>query len=220
MRAAKRLLAAARVLLSAGNRRAAERKLRASEEWYRTLVASVADGIVSIDAKGIVETMNPAAEQMFGFAADEVLGRNVTMLMPERFRPVHDRHVRRFAAQRDPALIGLRREVVGWRRNGQEFPMMLALNVAPGRGDARFVALVTDMTAQKRARQDIAEAHRRLHSMIEAAPFAIITTDAAGIVDSVNPAAERLTLYPAATSWAGRWHRSTIPTRCRSGQPT
>jgi len=176
--------------------RTAERALRASEEWHRALVASVADGIVSVDAKGIVGTMNPAAEQMFGYAAEEVLGRNVTMLMPERFREAHDRHVARFAAQMDPEIIGLRREVVGWRRDGQEFPMMLALNVAPDHGATQFVALVTDMTAGKQAQQAIAEAHRRLHSMIEVAPFAIITTDAAGIVDSVNPAAERLTLYP------------------------
>lgn len=189
------LIGYAKVSRDLSERRAAEERLRISEERHRSLVAGIADGVVSIDASGRVHSINPAAERIFDVKAEAVIGRNVKVLMPERFRRDHDLNVARFAAQVDPRLIGLRREVVGMRRDGSEFPMMLALSVVPDDKGASFVALVTDLTEQKRSQRAIEESRRRLNAMIECAPFSIITSDADGLVDTMNPAAERLTLY-------------------------
>ena len=176
-------------------RRRAEQALRASEESYRGLVNGVADGVVSVDGQGIVQSLNPAAEAMFGWSAAEVIGRNVAMLIPERFRPSHDGHVARFAGGHEPRLLGLRREVTGLRRNGVEFPVMLALSGKAGGGSDRHVALVSDLTERKRHEGALAEVHRRMRSLVDSAPFAIIASDTRGIVDIFNPAAERLTFY-------------------------
>jgi diguanylate cyclase (GGDEF)-like protein/PAS domain S-box-containing protein len=165
------------------------------EARYRTLVGGIADGVVSIDERGIVHSYNFAAERIFGWPAEQVLGRNVTMLMPERYRGSHDRNVSRFALQQDPTIIGMRRDVTGLRADGREFPMTLALNVVPGGGAARFVALVTDISERRRAERDLQEASRLRQAILDNAPFIVIATDVEGRITTFNPAAERMLWY-------------------------
>ncbi|MDP3294186.1 MAG: EAL domain-containing protein [Nevskia sp.] len=166
-----------------------------SEARYQTLVGGIADGVVSIDAQGIVHSFNLAAEKIFGRAADQVLGRNVVLLMPERFRAHHDQNVARFALQQDPKIIGMRRDVTGLRADGSEFPMMLALNVVPGTGPARFVALVTDISQRKQDERCLAEAYSFQRAMLDAAPYAIIASGTDMKCTVFNAAAERMLWY-------------------------
>ncbi|GAC1632460.1 MAG: hypothetical protein NVS9B10_26990 [Nevskia sp.] len=179
-------------------RREAEEALRQSEVRYRSLVDGLADGVIGIDAQGLVHSFSPAAVRMFGIDAAEIIGRSLTLVMPERLRGAGAADFGRFAGDETLHAAGQRREAVGQRRDGKEFPIAIALSLASGSGRGRFVALVSDLTERKRAELAVAEAYRRVHSMIESAPFSIITSDADGIIDGVNAAAERLTQHAAA----------------------
>ncbi len=124
--------------------------LRLSEAGQRAIVDSSSEGIVTIDTGGIVQSFNRAAERMFGYPAAEVIGRNVSRLMPSRFRAAHDGYVRNFQPVDHGRIIGLRREVVGLRRDGSEFPMSLSINVIDSAGPRRFVGVIADISERKR----------------------------------------------------------------------
>jgi diguanylate cyclase (GGDEF)-like protein/PAS domain S-box-containing protein len=132
------------------------RALRATEAGHRAVVESSAEGILTINPQGIVLSFNHAAERMFGFAASEVIGRNVAMLMPERYRARHDGLVADFQSGGNRNIVGLRREVTGLRRDGEEFPMSLAIGIVDDDGPVqRLVGVVADITETKRQEQHI-----------------------------------------------------------------
>lgn len=132
------------------------RALRATEAGHRAVVQSSAEGIVTFDPHGTVLSFNHAAERMFGFTADEIIGRNVSMLMPERFRVRHDRLVANFQRGGNRNIVGLRREVIGLRRDGEEFPMSLAISLVDDGGPVqRLVGVISDITETKRQQQHI-----------------------------------------------------------------
>lgn len=137
-------------------RRHAVRGLRESTARIRAIVDHAVEGIVTIDEHGRIETFNPAAERMFGYGLDEVLGKNVRILMGEPFRSAHDDYVDRYVRTGQPRIIGVGREVAGMRKNGEQFP--LDLTVSEIRlGDRRlFTGIVRDMTERKRLAERMA----------------------------------------------------------------
>lgn len=145
------------ILATAISRIQFEHELRDTAGRLRAIVDTAVDGIITIDERGIVETMNPAAERIFGYSADEVVGQNVAMLMPEPYRSEHDGYIERYRRTGERRIIGIGREVRGQRKDGTEFPMDLAVS-ATRLGDRRiFTGLVRDITARKRLEQEILE---------------------------------------------------------------
>jgi PAS domain S-box-containing protein len=96
-------------------------------ERLRAVVNTAVEAIMTIDEKGILESFNPAAEKMFGYTAEEIIGRNVTMLMPAPYREQHDRYIQEYCRTGQAKIIGLGREVVGRRKDGTVFPMDLSV---------------------------------------------------------------------------------------------
>ena len=129
--------------------------LRASERRYRAILEHTADGILTIDERGIVRSFNKAAEAIFGYSADEVIGHNVSRLMPERYRAQHDGYVARMETSASHRNLGMRREVVGLRSDGEEFPLWLAVNKIPTRGALEYVGMVSDLTERKRIQAEL-----------------------------------------------------------------
>ncbi len=127
----------------------AEQALRDSEARMRSVVDHVLDAIVTIDAHGIVETFNPAAERIFGFRAEEVVGRNVKILMPEPYHSQHDAYLMNYLHSGQARVMGLGREVVGRRKTGSTFPMDLAVSEFQLGGRRFFTGIVRDITEQK-----------------------------------------------------------------------
>ena len=129
--------------------------LAVQEARLSALLNTVVDAIVTINTKGEVDSFNPAAERMFGYAAAEVLGRNVNMLMPAPYREEHDGYLSNYLSTGEAKVIGIGREVTGRRKNGSEFPMELAVSEMVVDGQRMFTGVVRDITERRRA--DIAK---------------------------------------------------------------
>jgi len=128
-----------------GERRA-DRAVRSGEARWQSIVESAVDGIITIDHRGRVDSFNPAAERLFGYRSDEVIGRNVSMLMPVPYAAEHDHYIKRYIDTREARIIGIGREVTGRRKDGTTFPMHLSVGEASIDGEARFTGIVKDLT--------------------------------------------------------------------------
>lgn len=127
------------------------RRLEKSEERFRSVAQYAADAIVTADAYGTIETWNQGAEEMFGFPEDEVIGRKVSMLMPDRFRPRHEKGLIRAREKNEFRIVGERIEVAGQHRDGWEFPIEICVNAWRADGRMYFGAVIRDISERKRA---------------------------------------------------------------------
>ena len=121
------------------------------------ILETTADGIITIDAKGIVESFNPAAEQIFGYDTDEVVGQSVTMLMPEPYHSKHDEYVGNYLKTGQAKIIGSGREVVGLRKDGTTFPLDLGVSEFFLGEDRFFTGIVRDVTERKRLEEQLTQ---------------------------------------------------------------
>lgn len=145
------------VAIDISARRKAERELRYGEERLRAVVDNIVDGIVTIDAKGIIRSMNPAAEHLFKTTPDECVGRNVSMLMDEPHRSQHDRYLEAYLRGGTAKVIGSSREVEGRRRDGMLFPMELTVTEVDINDHKMFVGVVRDLSERKKVEKLKAE---------------------------------------------------------------
>jgi len=118
-----------------------------------SILNSTLDGIITIDGKGLVDTFNLAAERIFGYDSDEVIGYNVKTLMPEPYHSEHDNYLAHHLETGEKKVIGIGREVTGLRKDGSEFPMDLAVSPMSVDGNPMFVGLVRDITQRKQTQQ-------------------------------------------------------------------
>jgi len=128
----------------------AEKRLREREEYLSTLLDNVIDAIVTIDESGLIETFNPAAEQMFGYAKADVTGQNVNFLIPGHYRDQHDEFLLAYRESGVPRMLGKALELPGLRRNGELFTMELAVSQITLQGQRRFIAVIRDISERKR----------------------------------------------------------------------
>jgi sigma-B regulation protein RsbU (phosphoserine phosphatase) len=146
------------------DRKRAERGLAESEARIRAIVETAADGIITIDERGLIETGNPAVEEMFGYAWEEMIGRNVSLLMPSPEREEHDDHLARYAQTRRPNIIGIGREVRGRRKDGTIFPVDLSVSETRLGDRCFFTGIVRDATLRHlrlRAEKALAATHEQ-----------------------------------------------------------
>ena len=123
----------------------AQAALRESELRMRAVVEMAADGIITISSSGVIESFNGAAEGVFGYAAHEVVGRNVALLMPSPDREQHDGYLRRYLDRGESAVLGERREETGRRKDGSTFPMDLAVSELKLGGERTFIGIIRDI---------------------------------------------------------------------------
>ncbi len=168
-----------------------------AEDRMRSVVDHVVDGIISIDEHGIVKSYNPAAQRIFGYDAQQVIGQNVNMLMPEPFHGEHDGYIANYLRTGQAKIIGSGREVIGRRKDGSTFPMELAISVFRLGAVRNFTGIVRDITERKRAEAEHREAEERMRSIVDHVVDGIITIDQHGKVESYNPAAQRIFGYDA-----------------------
>jgi len=128
------------------------RELKESEARLRSFIQVAQDAVVVIDAKGTIHEFNPAAEAMFGYKADEMVGGSVNKLMPDAFAAVHDK----FLTERKPEgfrVMGRGREIIGRRSDGSEFPIEVNVGTHESGGTVFHVGLMRDITSRKEKEQ-------------------------------------------------------------------
>ena len=129
--------------------RDANARLLDSEKHVRLLLENADEGIISIDAEGTIEIFNPGAERMFQYAQADVLGKNISILMPEPYASEHGHYVQRYLQTGEQHLIGTARELTGLRRNGEIFPMEIRVSEFRLQDQRKFIGIMHDITERK-----------------------------------------------------------------------
>ncbi len=141
----------AALVASERDARESHARLRDSESYVQAVLDSVDEGITTISETGIIETFNPAMGRLFGYAPEEAIGQNVSLLMPEPYRSRHDDYLRRYRETGEARIIGKGRELTGRRKDGSEFPVDLRVSEFSLGGKRRFIGTARDATARKEA---------------------------------------------------------------------
>jgi PAS domain S-box-containing protein len=162
--------------------------LAANEAQLRALLEAVLDAVIIIDERGVIQLANPAVERMFGFSAQELVGKNVTLLMPSPYREEHDRYLARYLAIGEKRIIGVTREVAGLRKDGTTFPVDLSVSEARLGDRGVFVGIHCDVTERKWSEE-------RFRLVVESVPGAIVMVSAEGRIVLVNVQAEKFFGY-------------------------
>jgi two-component system sensor kinase FixL len=153
--------------VAAKERQHAEAALRNSEARQEAILQTAVDSIITIDEHGLIELFNPAAEHLFGYTATEVLGQNITMLMPAPYREEHDGYLARYRQTGEPHIIGIGREVRGRRHDGTTFPMALAVSEVHLDDRCLFTGIVHDLSARVQAEEALRQAHAALEQRVQ-----------------------------------------------------
>jgi two-component system sensor kinase FixL len=145
------------VVFSIDERKKVENDLRAREEHLRSILDTVPEGMIVIDEHGIMQSFSPTAERLFGYVAEEVMGKNVRILMPEPDRSRHDSYLRRYQETREPRIIGTGRLVTGLRRDGSAFPMELSVGEMRSGDRVFYTGFINDVTERQETQSRLQE---------------------------------------------------------------
>lgn len=165
------------LLVDVTAREEAERRLREAEYRFRTIADTAPSGIVTGDARGRIAFFNRAAERLFGYAADEVVGRNITLLLPDRYRSAHEAGLERFLRTGETRIIGRTVELVGRRKDETEFPIELSLGTWEEAGAPFFSAVIRDITERKEWERTLKESEEQLRAIFEGSKDGILLAD-------------------------------------------
>ncbi len=125
-----------------------EQKLEA--ELLKATLENLVDGVITIDQNGIIQSINPATEKLFGYVKDEIIGQNIKILMPEPDHGQHDQYIKNYLTTGVAKIIGIGREVTGLRKNGNTFPLELGISEVKTPDGSIFVGILRDITERKR----------------------------------------------------------------------
>ncbi len=163
-----------------------EEALARSEAYSTAIVATAAEGIITIGAEGRIESFNTAAERMFGYEATELLGRDVSVLMPEPYRSDHGAYIQRYIETGKAKVIGKVRDVVASRKDGSTFPIQLAASEVLLDGERCFAGIIRDISDQKAAEESLKAVERRFRAIFDQRLQLVGVLSTEGIVLEAN----------------------------------
>jgi two-component system, LuxR family, sensor kinase FixL len=147
------------------------------------IVETIPDGLITIQEAGAILSFNPAAERMFGYRAEEVLGRNVSCLMPSPYREEHDSYVRHYLDTGEKRIIGIGREVLGQRRDGEVFPLELSVCEVRASGHRFFAGFVRDVSQRRTSEQRL---HELQHELLHVSRLSVMGEMASALAHELN----------------------------------
>ncbi|GAB4136611.1 MAG: hypothetical protein Tsb009_03790 [Planctomycetaceae bacterium] len=153
--------------------------------------------MVTIDERGNIETVNPAASRIFGYERNELIGQNVSMLMPSPDREKHATYLRNYLETGEAKIIGIGREAMGVRKDGSEFPLELSVSELRINGQRLFTAIIRDITERKQVEEELRQREHQFRFMVENLPAGAVFVDRVHDALIVNRAVEDITGYSA-----------------------
>lgn len=138
-----------------------------NSDFFRSVFETAIDGIIIINKVGVILLLNPSAAALFGFKEEELLGKNVNMLMPEPHSSQHGQYIKNHLETGEKKIIGIGREVLGLRKDGNLFPLRLAVSRFVIGDDIYFTGIIHDLSAQKEAEKNLWFLNKNLENMVE-----------------------------------------------------
>jgi len=133
----------------------------------KSIIENAIDGIITIDGKGLIESINPAGCKLFQYTPEEVIGKNVSILMPPPYKAQHDNYIHRYQQTGEPHIVGIGREVVGLRKDGSQFPFRLGVSDVAFPGRKIYAGFIHDLSVQKEAEEQLKEYTSHLEEQVE-----------------------------------------------------
>ncbi|HUO07898.1 MAG TPA: PAS domain S-box protein [Phycisphaerae bacterium] len=167
-------------------RKSSDIALQHNEALLEAILNTAAEGIITIDPRGVIQSANLMAERIFGYAQGELEGRNVSVLMPEPYRMEHDCYLRKYLETGNAKIIGVGRELVGQHKDGTTFPIELSIGETKLGNNRVFTGFVRDISERKKAEESLRESETRFRIIADSAPVLIWMTDAENKLFFVN----------------------------------
>ena len=175
--------------------RRAKLALMEREAELSAVLDTAVDGIVTIDGRAIVQSVNAAVEQMFGYSAEELIGQNVKKLMPSPYREEHDGYIERYLRTGEARIIGIGREVEGRRKDGSTFPLELAVSEVAFPARRLFTGILRDISERRRMEE---QARLRLRETAHTSRLLELGEMTSGIAHEINQPLAAIGAYAAA----------------------
>ncbi|MCA9213058.1 MAG: PAS domain S-box protein [Planctomycetales bacterium] len=137
------------------------------QSLLEAILNNAVDAVVTTDDKGTIESANPATERMFQYEVAELVGQNVTILMPSPYREQHGQYMADYMESKQPKVIGLGREVLGRRKDGQTFPIHLAVSEVTFGNRSVFTGIIRDVSDLKKIERELAELNSQLEQRVQ-----------------------------------------------------
>ncbi len=174
------------ILQDISERKQTEASLEESQARMAAIVKTAVDGIITIDGQGIVWSFNPAAEKIFGYSSEEIVGRSISLLIPSPHREQHVHYVARFKSTRECQVPGFQREVLALRKDGSTFPIEISVSEIQVHGIPMFVGILRDVSERKLAQEALRRSEQRYRRIVETAREGVWVHDVEGRTTFVN----------------------------------
>ncbi|MHC5016736.1 MAG: sigma 54-interacting transcriptional regulator [Planctomycetota bacterium] len=193
-------------------RRETEQALRASEERIQAIVNSAVDPIITIDERGVIQSANPATEQVFGYEVGELLGQNVSMLMSSPHREAHDGYIADYLRTGEHKVIGIGRDIVGHRKDGSQVFAHLTISEVMLGDHRMFTGILRDVSALKAAQERlqaslslVEKSRGEMLAILDQLHLGVMMIDGAGMVRFMGAACRRLFELAPGDQVDGHW---------------
>ena len=172
-----------------------EHKVEERTAYLRGIIDTAFNGIIVIDGQGFINEFSPAAEHIFGYSKEELLGKSINKLMPEPYRTEHDNYLRTYLETGIAKIIGTQIVVPAVRKDGSQFFMEVALNTDIVNGEPIFVAVMSDVTERIKVEEAVAKEQGRLKDLLATSPVGVVIS-VDGIVKFSNPSMVQMGFEP------------------------
>jgi PAS domain S-box-containing protein len=173
----------------------ADNQLKNRNAIDRAIFDNIVDGVITINEKGIILSVNPAIKAIFGYCADELIGNNVSHLMPEPYKSHHDGYLKNYLKKGIAKIIGIVTEVNGKHKRGFPIPIELTINEMRIDRECIFVGILRDISERKNTQKKLQETTSIQKAILDSANFTIISTTKKGIIKTFNSSAVRMLGY-------------------------
>lgn len=144
-----------------------DQALKESEKRLNAVINTAVDGIITINTRGVIETINSAGTKLFGYSAQEVIGKNISVLMPEPYRSGHNGYLENYQKTHKPKIIGIGREVFGQKKDGSVFPFNLSTSEVVLNDRTIYTGIIHDITEQKEAKEKLHRLNLELENRVK-----------------------------------------------------